>query len=86
MIKVTYDGEYPNACTGTLTIIVDGETIYSKEHCCSSTGSCGFDDSFNEFVTDGRLDWDDEGKFSREIVEAVYQELDKIHVCCGGCL
>lgn len=86
MIKVTYDGEYPNACTGTLTIIVDGEIIYSKKHCCTSTGNCYFTEDWDDVIEDGTLEWNDKDSFSKEIVNAVYEELSKINVCCGGCL
>lgn len=37
-IEVLYDGKYPNTCSGTLQIIVDGKEIYNKMYVCYSTG------------------------------------------------
>jgi len=87
-IEVSYDGDYPNACSGKLEIKVDGELIYSKKHCCSSTGSVSFDDDWNENVTQGELNWEDANDFAEdlEILRAVYSVLDGVGVCCGGCV
>jgi len=43
-IEVDYDGGYPAACMGTLTITVDGVEIYKKGYCCRSTGGVWFDE------------------------------------------
>jgi hypothetical protein len=86
MIEVTYDGEYPNTCSGTLIIKKDGKEIYNKQHCCSSTGSVWFDNDWNEHVECGSLIWNDKDKFSREIQDAVENVLSGCNVCCGGCI
>ena len=85
-IKVTYDGEYPNACAGTITIEVDGLVIYKEKHVCGSTGGVSFDDDWEETVTRGELVWNDVDKFPQDIVDAVNKELSKVEVCCGGCV
>jgi len=87
-IEVSYDGDWPNACAGQLIIKVDGQIIYAKKFCCSSTGSVSFDDDWNEHVTSGELRWNDVDDFADdiEILRAVYSVLDKVHVCCGGCV
>lgn len=86
-IKVTYDGDFPNTCSGTLTIIVDGEQVYSKAFCCESTGSVWFDDDWNDHIESGELIWGDDAKLFDEVVqEAVAAELAKHEVCCGGCV
>lgn len=85
-IEVSYDGAYPNACSGTLIIKKDGMEIYNDMFCCHSTGSVSFDDEWNDMVCSGDLIWDDAEKFSQEIQDAVKSELSKVHVCCGGCV
>lgn len=85
-IKVKYDGEYPNACRGNLVIKVDGEEIYNKDYCCYSTGCVWFDSGWDAHVESGELIWKDASRFSTEIQEAVKEELDKVSVCCGGCV
>ena len=55
MIEVTYDGEYPCTCMGTLTIIKDGIEIYKDKYCLHSTGDVWFDDEWNAEVESGSL-------------------------------
>jgi len=88
MIKVTYDGEYPNTCSGTLTIHDDDELIYNKQYCCTSTGSAYFDKDGNDHIDSGELLWneDEAEKFSDEIQSIVKDVLSDFYVCCGGCL
>jgi hypothetical protein len=87
-IEVTYNGSYPNSCSGRLEIKVDGNIVYSEVHCCNSSGSVWFDKDWDSHVEDGELTWDDKDacKFSQEIRDAVRTELSKVHVCCGGCV
>ena len=58
IVEVLYDGEYPNTCSGTLIIKVDGEEIYDADHCCSSSGSVWFGRDGGEHVDSGQLTWD----------------------------
>ena len=91
-IEVEYDGEYPNACSGTLTIKVNGEKIYERDFCCHSTGSVSFDDDWTEHVTEGELLWNDGeiDKIPKELQAAVKVavecRLSEVVVCCGGCV
>jgi len=60
---VSYDGKFPNACSGTLILEIDGKTVtfgntyrepkpdYPSFWC--SGGSVSFDDQWNENVTSG---------------------------------
>jgi hypothetical protein len=90
-IEVTYDGEWPNACGGRLTIKLDGNTIYTDDYCCHSTGSCYVDfhddgcDS-TEVVESGELVWDEAEKYDKDIQDAVSSVLSEVGVCCGGCI
>ena len=87
MIKISYDGKYPNTCSGTLTIEKDGKVIYKEKYCCSSSGSTWFDNEWTEeHIESGELTWKDAKEFSIDIQEAVENELFKYSVCCGGCL
>jgi len=88
MITIQYTGEYPNTCSGTLTIIEDDKVIYDEKFCCYSTGSVWFDDNWSEHVESGRLLWNQEeaSKFSPEVQSAVRGHLSMYHVCCGGCV
>lgn len=86
-IRVLYDGEYPNLCRGTLTIIVNEETIYNKKYCLHSTGSVLFDEDYsNARVERGHLVWEDSENYSEEIQKAVEEKLSEYHPCCGGCI
>jgi len=85
-IEVLYDGKYPNTCSGTLIVKVDGEEVYNKKYCCSSSGGVWFDDGWNEHVEKGNLSWDDAKLFSSEIQREVEEELSQYRVCCGGCV
>ena len=87
MIRVEYTGRYPNTCRGVLTIFQDDEEIYSRSHCCSSTGGVYFYNGYADVdVRRGELVWNDGDNFSREIQEAVKQKLSGYTVCCGGCV
>jgi hypothetical protein len=86
MIEVTYDGEYPNTCSGLLTIKENDIIVYKKCNCCTSTGNVSFDENWNECVNSGELIWDDADKFSKEIQLAVNDILSNCNVCCGGCI
>lgn len=89
---VSYDGEYPNLCSGLLVIKVNGK-LYELRHFLSSCGKCYFNDDGNEIVTKG--DWEiSEYKletyypelipFKEEIEKVVNENVEK--GCCGGCL
>lgn len=90
---ISYNGEYPNLCSGLLVIKVNGK-LYEIRHCLYSSGQCFFDDDYNEVVTEG--DWGiSEYKlklnnlselipFREEIEKVVNDNVQK--GCCGGCL
>ena len=87
MVKfVSYDGRYPNLCSGTLVLEVDGKKRELSHVLCSG-GSAGFDGNWNEFVTSGP--WsvnlpEDLEPYRKEIEELVNDEVPQ--GCCGGCL
>lgn len=65
---VSYTGEYPNLCSGVLTLLIDGKeyrfghnyyifesykTDGNYESFWTSGGGCGFDDEWNETIFSG---------------------------------
>jgi len=88
-IKIEYDGKYPNLCSGSLIVIIDGTRWVFPDYCMSSGGSVSFDEDWNEDVTSGEWsisDWPD--GFPDNLQMAV-EEAINIQVsegCCGGCL
>lgn len=87
-IRVEYDGCYPSTCSGTLKIFENDIEIYNRIFACHSTGSVWFDDDWEAYIDDGELLWreDEANNFSKEIQEAVSEELRTYSVCCGGCI
>ena len=78
---VSYDGKYPNLCSGQLILAIDGVPVVFPKHCLSSGGSVCFDDNWNEDVQQGELDISDYPKdfpdeLKREAVELVNNHVD----------
>ena len=87
MIKfISYDGKYPNLCSGTLVLEIDGAER-SFKYCLSSGGSVTFDKDWNENVTSGEwIFYSDEltNEQNAEITEIVNENVR--WGCCGGCV
>ena len=86
MIKfISYDGRYPNLCSGTLVLEIDG--VIRKDFNLCSGGSVWFDADWCEHVESGP--WfvevpDDLLYLRREIEDVVNMNVP--HGCCGGCV
>lgn len=84
---VSYDGAYPNLCSGTLVLKINGEER-ELSHCLSSGGSVSFNEDWNECVTSGA--WsvydlpEDLQPYRSEIEECVNENIP--YGCCGGCV
>ena len=50
---VSYDGDFPNLCSGTLVLRIDGEEVTFPKYCMRSGGSVWFDDEWHEHVESG---------------------------------
>lgn len=89
---VSYDGKYPNLCSGTLKITMDGK-LYELKHCLTSGGSIIRTDDGGLDATDGPWSvdlWHDEEKFP-ELLPHVKEIEDLVNEnvrcgCCGGCI
>jgi hypothetical protein len=86
---VSYDGEWPNLCSGRLVLAVDGEPVMFPDYCLTSGGSVSFDDEWNETVSGGNwtiAHWPKD--FPNELkdlaTDVVNNNVD--HGCCGGCV
>lgn len=82
---ISYDGESPNLCSGTLVFKVNGKQ-YSLDECLFSGGDCCCGDK--EKTTSGP--WtvhslpDELVPFQKEITEMVNKNVP--WGCCGGCI
>ena len=78
MVKfVSYDGRYPNLCSGTLVLEVDGKKRELAHALCSG-GSVSFGRNWNAFVTSGSWSVDlpeDLEPYRKEIEELVNSEV-----------
>lgn len=84
---VSYDGRFPNLCSGTLVLKIDGVERTMPPCCMRSGGSVTFDSDWCEHVDSGL--WsvdvpDDLMDLKDEIEECVNANVP--HGCCGGCV
>lgn len=84
---VSYDGKFPNLCSGTLVLKIDGIDRVFPEHSMSSGGSVSFDVDWCEHVCHGR--WgvnvpDDLIDHKQEIEDCINENVP--YGCCGGCV
>lgn len=97
---VSYDGKFPNLCSGTLVLNIDGEQYYfsglidKDDHHFRSFWTSGgyveFDDDWNENVGQGA--WQLHKLCLPEFLKPYGQQLIDIfndnveYGCCGGCV
>lgn len=98
---LSYTGEYPNLCSGILTLEIDGEqykfghSIYNETQgqfprFWHSGGNVWFDDNYDEHVEDGSwvIDVDDLPEQFRKYASEI-DDVFNANVaqgCCGGCI
>lgn len=86
---VSYSGKYPNLCSGTLVLAIDGVEIIFPSHCLSSGGRVYFDNEWNAYIESG--EWDiceyPDGfpdSLKEDAVRLVNENVR--YGCCGGCI
>lgn len=84
---ISYDGRYPNLCSGILVLRIDGVEHKLPRYCMVSNGSAYIDEQYNAHVLTGR--WsvnlpDDLKRYQTEIEDCV--NINVQHPCCGGCI
>jgi hypothetical protein len=88
---ISYDGRYPNLCSGVLTFSIDGEERKTTKSALRSGGNAGNwqDDFAGAFSGDWSLREDDPAfaDFTQQDFDFLTAEVNA-HVergCCGGC-
>ena len=87
---VSYDGEYPNLCGGTLVLSVDGN-VCETWYCLESGGGWDVDESGEEHVSTGPwklYKWKFDEYFTRSEMEEIERLVNENIPwgCCGGCI
>lgn len=86
---VSYNGEWPCLCHGTLKIKVNGE-LYILEHALSSGGRiCSSEDWSNMWAEQGPWSIDLDEYPELEQYREEIEDVVNCHVeqgCCGGCI
>ena len=90
---VSYSGSFPNLCSGTLVLRINGKEVSfgpCNHKFWFSGGNCGFDIMGNEAVTQGEWElWEDEippkyRKYAQEMIDVFNANVP--FGCCGGCI
>lgn len=89
---VSYDGDSPNLCSGTLVVSINGEMI-SGDHVLQSGGSCYFTNDYQDANVESGLwsitsDWLPLKYRTEDIISTITELVNENvrHGCCGGCL
>jgi len=88
-LKIKYDGEFPNLCSGNLTVWVGKRRFQFPDHCLSSGGGVGFDEDGGEIIDSGPWEITEyPPHFPERYKEALlYLVNEQIPWgCCGGCV
>jgi len=86
---VSYDGEYPNLCSGVLVLRVNGTEWRFDSHSLSSGGSVWFDEDWSENVESGpwSIDrWPDGFPEDAKELAISAVNMNVPEGCCGGCV
>lgn len=83
---VSYDGAWPNLCSGELVLRIEGKEV-NLGRCLCSGGRVWFDNKWSEHVEDGPWSVSVPKEFAQyadEITEVVNDNVP--WGCCGGCV
>lgn len=90
---VSYDGEYPNLCSGTLILKVEGVNVEMPKYCLRSCGRVWFEKvegGLDEHVESGA--WKIDSYWMPEFLKPFTEEMEAVinanipQGCCGGCV
>lgn len=86
---ISYNGAWPNLCSGKLVLEANGIVFEFPDYCLSSGGSVSFTEDWEEVVTSGKwfiTDWPE--NFPEDLKEdAIAAVNDNVcQGCCGGCI
>lgn len=83
---VSYDGAFPNLCSGTLILKINGEKRKFPDYCMTSGGCVRFKDGFAD-VSSGlwSVNVPEDLMYLKEEIEKCVNE-NVPHGCCGGCV
>lgn len=90
MITISYDGAWPNLCSGRLIVTIDNITWDFGQYVLSSGGRVCFDDDWsNAHIEEGPWgvnEWPDDfpENLKALVIDAINSEIT--HGCCGGCI
>lgn len=85
---VSYDGKYPNLCSGQLVLKINGRVRELPRYCLHSGGRVWFEEGWGAAHIET-------GKWSIDLpedLEPLRKEIEKCinknipHGCCGGCI
>lgn len=84
---ISYDGAYPNLCSGLLVLKINGKVKEFPRYCLHSGGGVWFDDNWCEHIESGpwSIDLPDDLEPLRQQIEKCINE-NIPHGCCGGCI
>lgn len=83
---VSYNGAYPNLCSGELVVRINGK-IVNLGRCLTSGGCCTFSNGWEEEIEKG--DWlvdvpAEYMMYELQIIKVVNENVSR--GCCGGCI
>lgn len=84
IIKIEYDGKYPNLCAGVLTVTIGIKKYKFEKHSLHSTG--GLDHDYKPIMGEWEIEnWPEDFPdiYKEQVVELVNYRVP--HGCCGGC-
>ena len=86
---VSYDGRFPNLCSGTLVLALNGAPIKFLPGCLASGGSVLFDVNWSGHIEKGPWcihQWPENfpEEWKLEAVRLVNENIE--WGCCGGCI
>lgn len=86
---ISYDGKFPNYCSGKLVLLIGNKKVTFPKGCLISGGSVTLNDDWSESVTSGP--WTIKDSAIPDQYKDLKAEIEKvvnsniIWGCCGGC-